>query len=219
MLIDQLRDSIRCQIENSRHPAVLSSFQRDSTLLLHLIAPLNIPVIWFRDRTNKCAEATIKKLGLTVFSYPPADQYLVSSMQDTHGLTLVSEYCVGNMRLPMLRDLIPGEGELTVNPKRMAHFNYPWDLTFFGYRRSDRHPLVNVEFEREIPFGPTRLFAPLYDLTDEGVQALCDELEITCDFIDDDIPVSPEVFAQLESMDWDRELSLTTFRNRYGLPH
>lgn len=216
-MIEELRASIKCRIENSQRPAVLSSFQRDSALLLHLIAPLNIPVIWFREKMNKCAERTIKQLDLTVISYPPVDQYLVPH---EGGLTLVSEYSMGTMSLPTLQDLIPGDGELRINPKRMAHFDYPFDETLWGYRRCDRHPLVGVELDQEIVFGPTRLFAPLYDLTDEQVQECCDELEIACDeFVDDDIPCSPEVFAAIESMEWDRNAALSNFRLKYGLPH
>jgi hypothetical protein len=119
-----------------------------------------------------------------------------------------------------LQDLIVGEGELRINEKRMAHFDYPFDLTLYGYRRCDRHPLIDVEFEQELVFGPTRLFAPLYDLTDEQVQQCCDDLEIACDeFVDDDIPVSAETFALIESWEWDKDTALSNFKTRFGLPH
>lgn len=213
-MIDEIQEYIRCQLGESRHPVLLSSFGKDSVLLLHLTIPIkNVPVVWFRNKLNVYAEKVIKDLNLTVYTYPPIDQYL---LPNETGYTLVSEYSVGEARLPMLTDIVEGEGELELNPHRMGIFQYPWNLSLYGMKRCDSHPIIGRPLDQVMTLGPTRLVAPLYGLTDEQVFEMLDSLGVEPPKEDGDMHVNASTLAEIRSLEWDREAALTTFRQRYG---
>lgn len=176
----------------------------------------NIPVVWFRDRITPYAEKVIKDLNLTVYSYPPADQYLLPNGKD---YTLVSEYSVGKARLPLLTDIVEGEGELKLSPHRMETFQYPWGITLFGMKRCDSHPIIGRPLDRVMELGPTKLVAPLYDLTDEQIFEMLDELGIDPPDEDGDMHVCRSTLDEIESIHWDRQLSLRSFREKFGFAH
>jgi hypothetical protein len=104
--------------------------------------------------------------------------------------------------------------------ERTLYFHYPWDMTFWGVKAVDRHEALGAhQIPREAHFGPTQLYAPLYDLTDDEVFDYLDELNIPFEPFETDIPCAPEVFAAIESAEWDRKQSLDNFRLRFGFSH
>lgn len=213
------------QLEKAKNPVVLSSWGKDSLLLLYSLSRMdrNLPVVWFGGKLSIRGKRVIQELGLSVYSWPAIDRYLIPN---GNGLSLVSEYMIGNRRMPSITDIEVNENGLDLqSAKRIATelqttaFPFPWDIVLWGYKQCDQHPLLATEFEQEIQFGTTRLISPLYDLTDEEVLAALDELSVDYDpNFSDDIQIRPEVFAAIESMEWDRDHSLSTFRQRFGLP-
>jgi len=160
--------------------ALLCSFGKDSLVLLRTVLDMGHKptIIWFRDHLNPFAAKIIREWDLEVVGYAPSARYQVEN-------TLVSEYAIGNARLPLLQDI--SEQGQPVNKVTTPRFDYGWDTTLFGYRKSDSHPLVPVTFEPEFQLGPTKMIAPLYDLSDREIFRLTNEMGIPRETICDDV--------------------------------
>jgi len=161
---------VRDILLKAKNPVLLCSFGKESLVLLKMIMDIRpIPILHFYDELDPFVEKIIREWELDVMSYAPAIRYRVKD-------TVVSEYAIGNARLPMLRDV--SENGKPVGYVTTPQFHYDFDYTFFGYRKTDSHPLVKKVFEREFQLGPTRMVAPLYDLSDRDVFNLIDEYSI-----------------------------------------
>lgn len=190
-----MKEVIEQVFAKAKNPALLCSFGKDSLVLLKTVLDMGHKptILWFRDHLNLFAEKIIREWDLTILSYAPTVRYQVDS-------TVVSEYAVGGARLPLLQDI--SEHGKPVGCSTTPQFNYPFDYSLFGYRKTDCHPLVSTTFESEFELGPTKMVAPLYDLSDEDVFNLIDELKIPYEKICDDalpndLPVVPrETFQQ-----------------------
>ncbi len=190
-----MKEKIQKILSKAKNPCVLVSFGKDSLVLLKTILDMGYSpdILWFRDHLNPFAERIIREWDLTVKGYAPAVRYQVEN-------TVVSEYAVGNARLPLLQDI--SENGKPVGMVTTPQFAYSWDYTLFGYRKTDTHPLIGRGLEPEITLGPTELIAPMYDLADADVFSLIDELNIPHEpFCDDVLPnnlptVPREVFKQ-----------------------
>lgn len=158
----QAENVIKEMFGKARNPALWLSFGKDSLLLLHLVRELGYhpTLIWYRDWIPPQAARVIKEWDLTVFSYAPACRYKV-------GESVVSEYSVGPARFPVIAD-VSADGH-SVGQMVTPYFHYDYDYTLFGYKAADTHPLITTTFAREIQLGPTRVIAPLYDMTDDDV--------------------------------------------------
>src|SRR5689334_11212119 len=107
-MMDQAAKMVEEALTGSQAPAVLSSFGKDSLLLLWLARQHHpdIPVIWFRTgQDERHPRRIIRDWGLTAFSWAPAAMYV---LEDGERRTLVHEYGFGPHRLPVLTDLLPG---------------------------------------------------------------------------------------------------------------
>jgi 3'-phosphoadenosine 5'-phosphosulfate sulfotransferase (PAPS reductase)/FAD synthetase len=205
-------------LATAKSPVVLSSFGKDSLLLLYFVRLVdpNVPVLYFRDKLNPFAERVIKEWDLQVFGYAPADRYLIPDKDD---LILVDEFCVGANRLPVLRDVVQGEKcELENLPtKRTPSFSYPWDVTFLGFKASDAQEhfvTQNTVLPIEFNLGHTKVISPLFDWDDEDVLLALEEFDIPYEKQDDSLRVCQQCLNSLE--DWDRAASLSIFQKRFG---
>ena len=183
--------------------AILWSGGKESNRLLDMFPAAQ--VIHFYDRLHPEVEKMIKERDLNVLSWSPAQRYLIP-FDGT--LALVSEYSFGQGVLPVLRDVVVGgECEMEkLSRQRTPYFDYPFEKTYWGYRKADElHPVMPV-FERETQLGPTKLIAPLYDLTDKEF-----EHDMT---LDDSIRMCESCWLALEN--WDQEASLNRFTERFG---
>lgn len=201
-------------MRKSRNPALLWSGGKDSMLLLSMIRQSSIPVtlIHFYERLRPEVEDVITAWGLEVLSWRPAAWYLVPFDQD---IALVSEYSFGDACLPVFADIVDGEEcdwerrSLDLTPS----FDYPFDLTIWGYKRQDTlHPVMPRPFLRSFQFGPTRLVAPLYGETDEAVVQAVEALPCQ--------PVRSDAIRMCDKCRkglarWDRESALEMFRERF----
>lgn len=223
--------TIKEALKGARNPACLVSFGKDSLLLLALAREVrpDISIIWYNQRASKAqrmfAERIIKLWNLTVLSYAPANSYFIPNDE---GLTLVDEISFGETYLPLLTDVQDGEAcALTLRGEQTLYFGYGFDVTLFGYKKSDSHEAINQRFGREYRVGQTRLVAPLYDLTDGEVLQAIKEFKIPYEAIDDHLSVCtrclqgtgdvfcPEAGTTITSIDWDKQAALEAFRERF----
>lgn len=203
------------QLKTAERPAILWSGGKDSMVLLDIAlkARPDIEVIHFYDHLHPDVEATIKMLGLNVLSWSPAARYLIPW---NDGIALVSEYSFGTTRLPVLRDVTPDTNgcELErLKSDRTPHFDYPFDLTLWGYRKSDElHPVMPDFFPKEFQLGPTVMLAPLYEWETVDVIEAAGRLPYT--------PCSDAITAcegcREVLKDWDRQSAQEFFAKRFG---
>lgn len=194
-----MRDIDLKPLTEAENPAVLCSFGMDSLVLLRAVLDTrpDTTIIHFYDHLTPFVNKIICDWDLSVASYAPACRYRVED-------TVVSEYAIGDARLPLLQDIsVDGRPSGTVTTPR---FNYDFDLTLFGYRKTDTHPLVETVFPQSFQLGPTTMYAPLYEYSDDDVHEAINELGISYETHCDDalgegLPyVSREVFQQRFSL-------------------
>lgn len=202
------------QLKSAERPAILFSGGKDSLLLLDIVRRTrpDTTVIHFHDRLDPSVEQACIVWSLNVLSWAPAARYLIPW---NAGIALVSEYSIGNSRLPVLRDVIEGEGcDLERLMKtRTLNFDYPFDLTLWGYRKSDElHPVMPSCFPKTFRLGPTVMLAPLYEWETEDVVQAVSRLPFK--------PVSDTLVACSQCREvlknWDRETTLEFFARRFG---
>lgn len=202
--------------------------------MLHLVREVlpTVPVLWFKTAAVDVAfgREVIRELNLTAYDYWPADTYLLTEGGHT---TLVQEYDVGESRLPLLTDLVPGDRcSLTAFPNRTPTMYLPFDLLFVGYKDSDTHWVLGDKkpFEGETVVGRARMVAPIRHMSDDKVRGLIADLKINYREGDDSLPMCtrcmtqdtdevwcPERRQYIPVEQWNRELALGGFRKRFGL--
>lgn len=209
--METARKAIAAALHEAHNPAVLSSFGKDSMLLLHLIREVipQVPVLWFRTGQNEdFAKRIIAEWNLMVVSWAPVGvQLLVNKDQRT----LALEYDFGPCRLPVLVDL-KGDGPCAKEKfaARTPELVVPFDLLFLGYKDSDSHwvrgdaPLFPLQGHHS-PFG---LCSPLRHMNDSQVLAHIAKLGVPYQPVEDTLALSTACMTP-EPID--------SFRHRYGL--
>jgi hypothetical protein len=208
------QQKVRETLAHSVSPAVLSSFGKDSMLLLDLVREV-IPhpnVIWFRTGVDETfARRIIREWNLTAFSWRPADVYLVCGQQTT----MVQEYSVGEHRLPVLVDLVESDQCATCRwPNlRTPTLFLPFDTLLVGWKDTDEHwlkgnaPLATDGFT----IGRSKMYAPLRHMTDEAVRAGIIDRKIPFEPTPDELPICIHCLESLP------EMPVEEFRQRYEL--
>lgn len=170
--LDKARECIKHTLKAAKNPVLLWSSGKDSMLLLHLLREQSsdIPLLWFRadllPTQKQFAERIIKDLDLTVFGYPPANVYLMGG----GNLTAVREYDIAGARLPVLSDVaLSDQCKHKASHQRMPRFDYQWDVSFAGWKKTDSHPMVGDVDLDNLRFGSTTFAAPLKDFSDADV--------------------------------------------------
>lgn len=183
--LDQARTNVTQALTASASPAVLSSFGKDSMLLLWLVRQTrpHTPVIWFRTgQDERFARQVMRTWGLTTFSWAPAEVYEVA---DGPNRTLVHEYGIGDSRFPVLIDL-EGQGPCAATrfASRTPSLYLPFDTLLVGYKDTDTHWLKGDSklFGEETRFDRAKVIAPIRHMTDAQVMAA---------IIDNHIPYEP----------------------------
>lgn len=203
------------ELQNATLPAILFSGGKDSLLLLDMARQIrpDTAIVHFYDQLSPQVEDVIKGRDLEILSWRPTSQYLIPWHSD---LVLVSEYSFGDARLPVLTDIVDGEDCQLEKLKdtRTPYFDYPFDLTVWGYRRKDElHPIMPSSFPRDFQLGPTRMISPLYEWETEDVVDAVARLPFP--------PVTNDAIRMCEKCreglaTWDREATLKYFGERFG---
>lgn len=186
MLKDKVSKAIELiKREKSKHSIVMSSFGKDSMVLLDLVrqAGVKLPILFFKEpffpEKYKFANEIILENNYTVYDYPPLSTAITKS--NDH-IEIANFYQVGTVRehifLPTgIHPPKTGEaflcGLYDLLDKPTGTFKFPWDTVFIGHKSSDVDPLLgSVKLKTDaIDTGPVRLVLPLKNFTDEDIWA------------------------------------------------
>lgn len=141
------KEFIRRMVTAYRAPAVLSSFGKESMVLLHLlrVMELELPVIFHRDpwfpAKNKFADSVIEGWSLVVHDWPP----IACGIKVNGTFETVARYQVGpqkymdipkNIAAPVGRErYVCGLNDVIGRPK--GSFVHTWDLCLHGHKSCD----------------------------------------------------------------------------------
>lgn len=142
---------LRC-LEAYKRPSVLSSFGKDSMVMLSLIESVAKmpPIVFHREpffpEKYAFANSVILEKGYTVYDWAPAGTAI---MKDNDHMEVMNAYPIGPNSFNELPTGIvePKEGESylcgyeDLYNKPTGTFAYPWDLAFMGHKSTDVDPL------------------------------------------------------------------------------
>ena len=192
-LLDETVHDIRSVLRKFASPAVMSSFGKDSIVLLHCLreAGFNLPVIYFKDpwqaHKHEFAEKVIREMGLTVHNWPPTGMGVKFNGER---LEFVARYQFSEKGFidipknieeqPHRQPLLCGVYDIIRRP--IATFRHGWDLILLGHKSSDRDQFYgNVPLHLDIKlaeFGAPALYFPLRKWTDDDVWDLIESAHL-----------------------------------------
>lgn len=206
----------------------------ESTLLLAMMRGQDFDIVQIRDfwtnRQKRKADDLIKKWGLKVMSYPPISRYLIGEGDD---ITLVSDFGVGDARVPLLRDIVEGT-QCIADMESYTGIVPDWQMNIVGSRKGDTHyALKSVIPGERWTIGKTQFWAPFYDwsrqeVIEKSVEYGLDVSEVdeqedtgnlsacsTC-FKGTGMVFCPKDQKMIKSVVWDRGKNLTVFQQSFG---
>lgn len=143
---------IRQMLSNSKRPAFMCSFGKDSMVLLDLLTKMevNLPVIFYRDpaypEKYRFADEIIREWLLEAHDYPPVAMYMA---EGNGALNIVAGYQIGQGTLLLPKNIAPGsECGLKHLARPTGYFNYPWDAVLIGHKSSDSDNVAGSLFLR-----------------------------------------------------------------------
>jgi hypothetical protein len=196
--IDKAQGIIRAAMEAGTRPVVLSSFGKDSMVLVALVRAtvkrdvfsahaFPLPVIYWRDpwfaHKHKFADEIIRTWAMEVHDYMPAAAGVkAKGRTDSRHLELVARYSLGLGYIDLPKNVCPPEDyprrdylcglrDWILRPKAGA-LSFPFDVLLHGHKSSDVDPFegsVPLRSEREQLNDKLQLFFPLRDWTDDDV--------------------------------------------------
>ena len=169
-------------ISQAKNPAVMSSFGKDSMVMLHLIRNFgyNLSVIFHREpffpRKYRFANSVIDDWDLTVRDYPPSH----TSLLEKNGIVeVVNSYGVGNRSVLLPtgtcqaeKDEVPLCALHDLYLKPTGSYSFPWDVVFVGHKSSDVDPVwgavpLNADYANNIDCASAAY--PLRHFTDADI--------------------------------------------------
>jgi hypothetical protein len=170
---------------NEAPGALLSSFGKDSMVMLHLAraAGLDLPVVFFKEpffpEKYAFANQVILAWGLVVYDYPP---FQVSLTKKAGQFEVLNFHQVGPTTADYLwlpTGIVPPEagepflcGLRDLLAKPTGTFQFPWTTLFIGHKSSDVDPMYGeVPLKAAVVPGKVKVVFPLKDFTDEDVWA------------------------------------------------
>lgn len=174
-------------LKQHRKPVIMSSFGKDSMVLVHLIRRLgvNLPVVFHREpflpQKYIFANQVIRDWNLTVYDYAPMDVAMVKNGAAAELMNFYQCGVQGNQpllnRVPTgLTPMVEGEPWLCVKDdllaKPLGTFTWPWDVAFIGHKACDVDPINGrMPLQADVvpnPGGATMVF-PLREFTDADI--------------------------------------------------
>lgn len=217
-MIEAMRQSVREALVKAKNPALLCSFGKDSLLLLRLLRDegFNGAIYYLGEELSELAKAVIVRDGLTVYSWPPINRYVVPEGEE---FMQVDEFLLGNVALPVLTPIKEGDDCAHGRFQRYAKpFHFPHDVTFTGYKQGETFEAVGMDFPMEFDIHITRFISPLFEFSDEQVFEALDHLGITYER-DNAVEFCNECMNAIINDQWDRQATLTAFRSRFSFNH
>jgi hypothetical protein len=214
-LFDATIQNIRTVLNRFGHPAVMTSFGKDSMVLLHILreAGFDLPCIYLRDpwqsHKHAFAEERIRAMGLTVHNWPPNG---MGTKFNGENFEFVARYNIApdafldipkNVEKQRPRaKLLCGLFDIIRRP--LSVISHGWDVLLLGHRDCDTDPYygqvpLHVDLKMNAPGEPAAYF-PLRQWTDEDIW----------DFIE-----SEHIPVQLDRYKDRGELSDKSFNNDY----
>lgn len=202
------RKTITSALENSRNPAVMCSFGKDSMVVLHLVRQFkNLKVIFHRESVQhhkyEYANKVMRDWNLHVIDYPPS----ATALSEGNGhMDVVNLYQVGSKTIYLPTELHHDDKEQDtvcalsdIYGKMTGTVNYPFDLVFHGHKSSDSDPILgsvpifaDVAFNSDAP----NIAYPIRHFTDNDVWAYIE---------DNNIPIHHERYKKQDGVWGDSE--------------
>lgn len=187
--IDEALDLIASEVLHAEKPIALSSFGKDSLVLLDLCLSVRpMPVLMFAQEPHrfpdkyKHAYGIIEYFKLEAFTLPPR---AVAHVQDgdyfdifhtfggdTTGPLVMAMGCKPMKAERSEADPFVCAVDMMLQPMA-EHVNYPWDVTFHGHKQTDDVKLARKTtiVTPAVDSGSTRLVLPLWNWTDDEVRS------------------------------------------------
>jgi len=242
--IVQAKAVILQTMEGSANPVIMSSFGKDSMVVLDLFKQLGLklPILFFREpfhpKKYQFSNKVIEDNDYVVYDYPP----LRTAMTKHDGKVEIANFHqVGTedqeIFLPTgVREPQPGEpwlcGLFDLYDKPLGTYYFRWDTVFIGHKSSDHDPIIGdvplVDYVSEA--GPVRVAFPIRDFTDEDVWVYHERFDVP---INDkrynradgwrefsDLTYNPDCYpACIACMDRDRETSVLCPKSGTTIPN
>lgn len=181
--VDAAVELVKTAAARAQNPMVMSSFGKDSMVLLALIARagLRIPVVFHREafepKKYAFANRVIENNGYVTYDWAPTGMNVVQ--RDQH-FEIVNRHQEGPDRygyLPIGIREWPGAGRFLCGLedlycKPTGNFIFPWDLAFVGHKNCDVDPILGaVPLESSVVENPGyyTLAFPLREFTDTEI--------------------------------------------------
>jgi len=187
-LVEDAKKLIQDQVELYKNPIVMSSFGKDSMVLLDLIKKCNLqlPILFHREpffpAKYEFANRIILENNYVVYDYAPLNTGFVvnGEMKEIANFYQVKD---GTCYLPTgVRDWEPSQdylcGLLDLYGKPRGSFGYPWDLTFIGHKSSDIDPILG---KVKLVARQSGLVFPLANFTDKDIWEYIEEFQVPYD--------------------------------------
>src|ERR1035437_3368236 len=194
--IENAKSLIRKTLGSYSKPIVMSSFGKDSMVVLHILKTmdLNLPVLFHREpfepQKYTFANSVIVAEGYVVYDYPPS---LVKMAKNGDKIELVNFYQTSGKGDSIwlgtgIKEPVEGQpflcGLEDVYNKPMGYFKFPWDLGFVGHKSCDTDPIygdIPLKVDVKINEGACDYAYPLRHFTDSDVWEYTEKFNVAYD--------------------------------------
>ncbi len=236
MKLEETEKIIRSAVSPPNDPVLLLSGGIDSVVTLFLIRQLkkSVPVIIFAADFSQEQQQNIENLifnwDLTAYIYPPKHRYFVPNGE---GLSLVDEYGLEDLTIPVVRDLENGDKcGIRLNEQRNSGFGLGWNTVLTGILAEDAHPVMGKMATSVVSgYGRINFVAPLFEWTKAEVSSFAEKHELTKLIVDGTgeiractaclDPAQEKVFCPFEQKEipivqWEPNKMLSAFQQKFG---
>ena len=152
--IEHAKDLIAQAMREYRNPIAMSSFGKDSMVMLDILKSmgLKLPVLFhrqpFEPKKYVLANAVIEQEDYAVYDYPPT--FTQIGKQPSGYMEIANRYQIGPKSFLWLayvtREPVEGKpflcGFQDLYNRPFGGFAFPWDVCFIGHKDCDRDPLL-----------------------------------------------------------------------------
>ena len=190
-LVDKTLNYLRDVLSESNKPVLMSSFGKDSMVMLHLVRQIeNVPVIFFKEpffpKKYSFANRIIEDWNLAVYEYPP---FATNTVARNGTFEVINYYSLKDNVILYLPTGIEKykEGENFacsrfdfVDKPLVKNYSFPWDLILVGHKSSDVCPILGEVPLKEmtIKYPSFSCSMPLKDWTDKDIWDYIEENDV-----------------------------------------